>query len=224
MKKFAVAAAALMCLGAQAQNIYGGLGVPGVVTLGYALPMGKASGLSGEWGLRGEFAGGISVSKTITEDGNSLTAKLSANRVGAFADWFPADSGFRLVGGLTFNDLKVSLNAAASGDLEVNGKTVSLSGERFNISVKYPTTTPYLGIGWGHRASKEKGLGFYADLGVTVGRFKTTVDTSLVGKSADGGATTITQADVDAQVQDLRDAVNKLTVVPSASIGLIYRF
>lgn len=221
MKKLAVAAAALACLGAQAQNIYGGVGAPGVLTLGYAMPMGKASGLSGDWGLRGEFAGGISVSRSVTEDGNTLSAKLSANRVGAFADWFPADSGFRLVGGLTFNDMKVSLNASATGDIEINGKTASLSGERFNITVKYPTTTPYLGIGWGHRASKDKGLGFYADLGVTVGAFKATVDTSLVGKSADGGATTITQADVDAQIQDLRDALKKLSVVPSASVGLI---
>jgi len=213
----------LAAAGAQAQDVYLGLGVPGTVTLGYAVPMGSAYALGGKWGLRGEFAGGGSASKSITEDGNTFTAKVNNSRVGAFADWFPLDSsGFRLVGGLTFNDVKFSLAAAASGNIDINGKTVSLSGETFKVTIKQPQVTPYLGIGWGHKASTEKGLGFFADLGVAVGSFTATVDTSLVGKGSLGN--TITQADVDAQTKKLKDAVNKIGALPSVAIGAVYRF
>ncbi len=223
MKKFAITAAVattLACasLGVRAQAAYVGLGAPGVLTLGYAMPMGSAGALGGQWGVRGEFAGGLSASQSVTEEGNTYSAKVRANRLGAFADWFPTDSGLRLVGGLTANDLKMTLGASSTGNIEVNGKTVSLSGERFNVTIKQPSVTPYLGLGWGHRASTEKGLGFFADVGVTFGKFTASVDTTLVGKSG------ITQADVDKEVQSLKDAVAKLSVMPSAAIGVNYRF
>ena len=225
MKNLSIAAfmaTTLACasVGAQAQTAYVGLGAPGALTIGYAMPMGSAGPLSGQWGVRGEFAGGISLSQSVTEDGNTLSAKLRANRLGAFADWFPTDSNLRLVGGLTVNDIKMTLGAAATGDIDINGKTVSLSGERFNVTIKQPSVTPYLGIGWGHRASTEKGLGFFADAGVTFGAFKASVDTSLVGK----GNPAITQADVDKEVQTLKDSLAKLSVVPSVAIGVNYRF
>ena len=213
----------LAAASAQAQDVYLGLGAPGLVTLGYAAPMGAARALGGEWGLRGEFAGGGSASMSVTEDGNTFSAKVNNSRVGVFADWFPfKSSGFRLVGGLTANDIKLSLAAAASGTIDINGKTANLSGETFKVTIKQPQVTPYLGIGWGHKASTEKGLGFFADLGIAVGTFTATVDTSLVGKTF--GANTITQADVDAQSKKLKDAVNKLGVLPSVAIGAIYRF
>ena len=92
----------LAAASAQAQDVYLGLGAPGLVTLGYAAPMGAARALGGEWGLRGEFAGGGSASMSVTEDGNTFSAKINNSRVGVFADWFPSkSSGFRLVGGLT---------------------------------------------------------------------------------------------------------------------------
>jgi hypothetical protein len=218
-----LATLALAASSAQAQDVYLGLGAPGLVTLGYAAPMGSAYALGGQWGLRGEFAGGGSTSKSVTQNGNTFSAKVNNSRVGAFADWFPSDSsGFRLVGGLTFNDIKFSLAAAASGNITVNNKTVNLSGETFKVTIKQPQVTPYLGIGWGHKASTEKGLGFFADLGVAVGSFTATVDTSLVGKTF--GANTISQSDVDAETKKIKDAVNKIGALPSVAIGAVYRF
>ena len=227
MKKLALfATLSIAAIGAQAQDAYIGLGAPGVLNIGYAAPMGASSLLGGQWGLRGEFAGGIAMSKSVTEDGNTLTAKINANRLGAYADWFPSEnSGFRLVGGLTFNDIKFSLDAQATGSIDINGKTVDLTGQTFKVTIKYPQVAPYVGIGWGHKASTEKGLGFFADVGMSIGKFKTQVDTSLVGATNTGtGGGTITQADVDAQVKDLRDALDKLPVLPSVSVGLVYRF
>lgn len=55
MKKCLVSLIFLTGLGShsQAQDIYGGLGLPGLYTLGYAQP------LSNRWGVRGEYAGGL---------------------------------------------------------------------------------------------------------------------------------------------------------------------
>ena len=148
----------------------------------------------------------------------NVTGTLKASRFGAFADWFPLGGGFRLVGGLTMNDIKADFNGVGSGTSTINGKPVVMTGETFNVQVKFPSTTPYLGIGYGHQKSDVKGFGFYADLGVMVGTFTAETTTSLV---SNGKAT---QADVDAQTQKIRDSLGSLSVLPSASLGLLYRY
>ncbi len=214
-KLLVLAALASLSGAVQAQDVYGGVGLPGLLTLGYAQPMGS------NWGLRGEYAGGLDVSKDGNQDGVNVTGTLKANRVGVFADWFPFEGGFRVVGGLTVNDIKASLNG--SGGLStINNKSVNLTGETFSVNISYPTTTPYIGIGYGHQSSKDKGLGFYADLGVTIGTFSTDVSTSIIGKTF--GTNTITQADVEAQTKTMRDSIGGLSVLPSISIGLNYRY
>jgi len=197
---------------AHAQDSYVGLGLPGIYTIGYAYPMGTS------WGVRADYAGGLNVSKDGVQEGVNVIGSFKASRFGAFADWFPFGGGFRLVGGVTMNDIKADLNAVGSGTSTINGNPVVMTGETFNVQVKFPNTTPYLGIGYGHHKSDAKGLGFYADLGVMVGTFTADTTTSLV---SNGKAT---QADVDAQTQKLRDSLGSLSVLPSASLGVVYRY
>jgi len=213
MKKQLICLAALASLGAsvQAQDIYGGLGLPGLYNLGYAHPM------SSGWGLRGEYASGLSWTGTGTDNGVTYDAALKFSRAGLFADWFPFSGGFRLVGGVTANDMKFDVNAQGTGTATINGKPVSMVGNHFNVNLKYPTATPYLGIGYGHQMA-DKGLGFYADLGVTFGSFTADVATNLVGQQG------ITQADVDAQKQKMNDSLAGLQYLPSVSAGLVYRY
>lgn len=219
MKHHGLWLAALVALSgsASAQDVYLGLGLPGLYTLGYAHSM------SPSLGLRGEFAGGLSVSRDGNQDGVNYTGSVKANRAGIFADWYPLGGGFRLVGGLTANDITADINGIGSGTATINGQTVNMTGQTFNVKVKFPSATPYLGIGYGHQHSDSKGLGFYADLGVMVGSFTADTTTSLVGQPVIGGGT-ITQADVDAQTQKIRDSLNSLSVFPSASVGMLYRF
>ena len=214
MKKQLALAAVLAALssGIHAQDSYIGVGLPGLYTLGYAYPV------SSSWGLRGDYAGGLNVSKDGDQDGVNVTGTFKASRLGAFADWFPFNGGFRLVGGLTVNDIKADLNGVGTGTSTINGKPVNMSGETYNVQVKFPSTTPYLGIGYGHQKSGNKGFGFYADLGVMVGTFTTETSTTLV---TNGKAT---QADVDAQTQKIRDSLSSVSVLPSASLGLLYRY
>jgi hypothetical protein len=44
-----------------------------------------------------------------------------------------------------------------------------------------------------------------------------------VGKPTTGGGT-ISQADVDAQNQKIRDSLSGYSLLPSASLGLLYRY
>ena len=53
---------------------------------------------------------------------------------------------------------------------------------------------------------------------MTIGKFKTSTSTTLVGVQG------ITQADVDAQTSKVRDGVSKLSVLPKFTVGVAYAF
>lgn len=218
----AVVAIAMLALGAtaaQAGDVYGGIGFPGA-TIGYSQP------ISDTTAVRGEFSGGLSLSKNGVREGVNFEGKFKANALSALGDWYPTASGFRVTGGLSLNDTRFSLNSSANNaTATINGKTVNLAVNKFfNVDLTYPGATPYVGIGYGAKPNAARGWGLYTDLGVTIGKFKTSVSQNLVGTPTNIPGQTITQADVDAQVDKVRENVNKLSVLPKISIGASYRF
>lgn len=194
-----------------AAEVYGGIGLPGAM-IGFAQPV------SDTVTLRGDFATLGSHDKDYDEDGIKYKGHLKTDRLGLFADWFPFNGGFRLTGGLTFNSWKLDLNAQGNGStITIGNNTYALSAnDRFDVTVEFPKTTPYLGIGYGHQ--KESGLGFLFDLGVSIGKAK--LSESHSGPNL-GSAS---QADIDKELAELRDGVGKVKVLPQLSIGLNYRF
>jgi hypothetical protein len=202
----ALATIASACAASHAGEAYGGIGFPGA-TLGYTHPY------SDVVTLRGEFAGGINVSKDGKREGVTYTGSFKSNRIGAYADWHPGGSGFHLTGGLAASDIQFDLKSVG-GSGTIGGQPVNLNGDYFNVKLKYPTITPYLGVGYGHKPVADKGWGFFANIGVTIGKFKVSADTNIVGKQG------VTQANVDTEVQKVRDGANKLAVLPAASLGL----
>lgn len=212
MKKMFVALTLAAASSAYAGDLYMGLGFP-FYTVGYAHTVNDAVG------VRGEFSGLRTIKRDGTEDGINYQGRFKHQVFGAYGDWHPMNGGFRVVGGLTVNDTKLNLNATSgTGTANINGKTVNLSGETYNVELTYPRVTPYVGLGYGFSPANTPGFGFYADLGVLIGRFKTETTTSLVGKQG------ITQADVDAETGQLRDSTAKLSALPKLSVGVTYRF
>lgn len=200
-------------VGARAQDLYAGIGLPGLGTLGYA------HALRLDWGLRAESSqGAFSASGIANAIGGLFTGydySEGYTRHGVFADWFAFEGGLRLVGGLTFNDIWERYTFTGNGLFPaIGGKVVNMSGQHFNIEFRQPALTPYLGVGYGHHFSS-KGLGFYADFGVTIGSYQSLVNTSLVASGQ------LTQAEVDAEVNRLGS--NGL-YHPSLSFGMLYRF
>ncbi len=208
------AAAAVTVLAAPAAlagELYGSLGVPGA-TLGWAQPVSPAFTLRADYTTIGDRT------SNTTEEGIAYEAKLKANRTALFADWFPMGGSFRLTAGLTANDYKLNLSATGAGGTLTIGNTTytTTAADRFDVRVKFPSTTPYFGLGWGHHAGS--GLRFAADLGVMVGKAK--LSTQLSGPLAGN----VTQADIDQETKELRDGVAKIRVVPQIGFSIGYSF
>jgi len=210
----------LACFTAQAQdsnnsfeNVYVGLGAPSILSVGYAKP------INNSWGMRAEFAMTPKLTYNDSVSGGSASLSFKSTRIGLFADWFPFDNQLRLVGGLTFNDIKGDFSAT-SNSVTINNKEVSLANNTYNASLTFPAATPYIGVGLGHNPKKDKGLGFHADVGLMIGSFSSSIKTSLL----DGPSPRITQADIDAESKSVRDAISTIGVLPSVSLGLSYRF
>lgn len=194
-----------------AGEVYLQIGLPGV-GLGYAQPV-------SDWlGVRGDFVTLGSRSETTTEEGISYQAKLKANRGALFADLYPFAGGFRVTLGATSNQYKLNLDASGAGTtINVGGTNYVLGpADGLGVEVKFPSTTPYVGFGWGHQSAS--GLRFSLDLGASIGKAKVAVTPR--GQLAQPAA----QADVDRETAELRDGVGKVKALPQISFAIGYSF
>lgn len=205
----------LLALGAASQaqaqtgEVYGHVGTEG-------LGIGYSHSLTPQAGVRIEGNYGR-ITRDIETDGVKYDAKIRVGGVGVLGDWFPADNGFRLSGGLTVNDKKGNgTGRSAAESVTLNGRTYSLAGEELRGSVKFPTVMPYLGIGWGHHAAST-GWGFTADLGILIGKAKAQL-------SATPGLQQQAGADIEAERRELQREADKFKVYPILKVGVSYRF
>jgi hypothetical protein len=205
---------ALLATPAHAGEFYAGAGLPGLM-LGFAQPIDDSITVRGDWATLG------SRQQRTAQEGVTYDAKGSFSRLGLFADWF-VSGGFRLTGGVTFNQLKADLVARGDGvtQFTVGGQTfTSDPADRLNVKISYPKVTPYLGVGYGHQLNS--GWGFTFDLGASYGR--ATVSETHSGPNL-GNTAFVTQADIDAELAELRDGVAKVRYIPQLSMGFNYRF
>lgn len=214
VRSLLAAAAVSVCgLGsAQAGEVYLGLGIPGV-GLGYAQPISPALT------LRGDFFTLGSRDTTETESGINYRGNYKLQRAALLADWFPFAGSFRLTGGAAFNTYEITLDASgAGGTLTIGDRTyTTTAADGLTVQVKFPKTTPYLGIGWGHQTGS--GFRFSADIGAAIGR--ATVTGTARGQLA---AQPDIQQNIDKELVELRDGVGKVKAIPQLSIGIGYSF
>ncbi|MEQ1658229.1 MAG: hypothetical protein ABL896_05575 [Hylemonella sp.] len=180
---------------AVAQNIYTELGLPGLYSL------------SGSLSLRGDSTPGLNWNRSGSEGLVDTGAGLQANRARVYADWFPFGGGLRLVGGVNLTENRPDL---------VNAPVNGLAGSQNSLRLKYPNSSTYLGIGYGQHTPSSKGLGFYADMGVSLSTLPADADTSQ------GGGTSSA-----AGMEGWRTQTNgwlSFRYLPSVSLGLIYRY
>ena len=90
------------------------------------------------------------------------------------------------------------------------------AGTTNSLRLKYPNSSTYLGIGYGQHTLSSKGLGFYADMGVSLSTLPADADSSQ-----SGGANSA------ASMEGWRTQTNGwlgFRYLPSVSLGLIYRY
>lgn len=193
-----------------AAELYGGLGTGGV-------EVGIGERVGGPLGLRmsGEF---LRVSRDFESDDASYDTKLKFSSLGLYADYFAFGGGFRLTAGAVIGTRKASGNAVANnGSLSINGSSFPAAGESVGAVAKFRDVAPFIGIGYGHH-QPAKGSGFYADLGVVIGKAEAQLFPSA-GIAAAAG-----QANIDAEQRKLQDNVNKLKAYPIIKIGYSFSF
>lgn len=205
----------LLCMlgsSAQAGELYASIGLPGLM-IGYATPV------AGDVSLRADLSTVGSPTRHRAIDAVEYDVKVKADRLGLFADWF-VSNGFRATAGLTFNHARADLKGRGNGGTITIGGTAYAAGpnDRFEGQVKYPTTMPYLGIGYGHAAGTQ-GWGFVFDLGLAFGRAKVTGSATgpLLSQS-------VSQQDTQREVEKVRARLAKLPGIPQLSIGASYAF
>jgi len=210
---------------ASAQEIYAKVGILGVGA-------GYAHSVNDRFGVRADFSTIGTISRNGTADRLRYDADLKANQLGAYGDWFPFGGSFRLSAGLHSRKLEVTADgrASQSGTISIGNVDVPYGGDAdtAHARVKWPTVAPYLGIGWGHHASRGPGFGFIADIGVSFGSPKTelTISNPLRDKlevvaAAQG---TSAAAEIERQRRELEDDVEEVKLIPHLFLGVSYRF
>jgi hypothetical protein len=169
---------------------------------------------------------GLGISADAEESGVKYDAKLNLFNVSTLLDYHPwQNSGFRLTGGLVFQDNKVEGNAKPS-----NGQTIEIGDKTYTQqelqSVKAKVSfansvAPYLGIGWGNAVKPGRRWGFSASLGVMfAGSPK--VEITPVGARAD--LVTEIQANIEKERKQLEGDLDSLNIYPVLSLGVSYQF
>jgi hypothetical protein len=204
------ASAAFVCNPASAGEVFAGLGTTGV-ELGYAAKLAPPVGFH----VDAEF---LNLKRKFEDNGATYDTKLKFSSLGLYGNLFLTER-FRLTGGAVIGSRKVAgTGVTTGGTVTINGVSYPVAaGETVTVDAKFPSVSPYLGLGFGH-ATESDGLGFYFDLGAVFGRPKAKL-TPSAGLLAQAG-----QANVDAEQAKLQDKMDKLRVYPVVKLGLSFGF
>jgi len=192
-----------------ASETYVGIGTTGF-EVGYGQKLSETSGIR----IDAEF---FSYKRNFSTNNTDYNAKLKFGNAGVFYDYFVGET-FRLTGGALIGKRKLDgAGRPTGGVININGTNYPAAGESLTLDARFPTVSPYLGLGWGHKQISS-GPAFFFDLGTAVGRPKVKL-TATPGLVAAAG-----QRNIDAEERAAQDKANKLRVFPVVKLGFGYSF
>ena len=152
--------------------------------------------------------------------------KLKLKTLDALLDWFPMDGAFRVSGGIVYNGNKIDAigKSSSNGTYTLNGNTyTAASVGTINGNIDFRKAAPYIGIGWGNAAARDKGWGLSSDIGVL---FQGSPNTSLTnsGCTLPASQCSTLKTDVAAENVKLRDKGNSFKAYPVLRAGVSYKF
>jgi hypothetical protein len=163
------------------------------------------------------------------EEDVEYEADLNLFNVSTVVDYHPwKKSGFRLTGGLVFNNNNVSGNGKPNSnqEFEYNGNTYTSDQIRsVDAKISLPNkVAPYLGIGWGNAVKPGNRFAFSLNLGVMF-TGSPEVDLSAdIDPSVPNDIRQDIERDIEAERKEIEDDINGFGVYPVLSIGASYHF
>lgn len=173
------------------------------------------------------FGLGFDIDDDSSEVSANYDVDLSLFNVSTIADYHPfRGSGFKLSGGLIFNNNNVEGTATADEEIEIGDFTFDAS-ELGSVDADIEVTrsvAPYLGIGWGNAVAANQGLGFWLNLGVMFGgspdiEITPNINPNVPQETVDEINTAAAQEE-----EDVEDELAFISVYPVGSIGISYQF
>lgn len=192
-----------------------------VGTTGYGADVGYQ--ISERFGARVGYST-LDYSRSMHNTDVKYDAKLKISSFRALAD-YEIGSGFRVSGGLMFNDNKININGRPNGNTyTINGNTYQANDVgSFAGSIKLGNNVaPYLGLGYGMIA--QKGFGFFADLGVMyMGKSRTSLEVTC-GSSLSTLQCIQLRNDAEAERRKVEDKAKDYKWYPVLTAGISYAF
>jgi len=208
------AALALAAASCTAAALAGELHSPGGLS---GTGFGWAPPLSSRLVLRSDLSTMGGIGRDSIDEGVSYSSALRSDRVAFLMDWF-VHGGMRVTGGLTFNRMRVDLRTSGSTATVMLGDAAvaATAADRFDGAMRWPSTTPYLGVGYGHPLGA--GSTFLFDFGGSIG--KASLSEPHNGPPLGTGG----QAELDRELAQLREGLGRYRFVPQVSLGVNLRF
>ena len=159
-----------------------------------------------------------SYEKTIDNIAYDLTLKYQG--IGVLLDLHPFKNGFRISGGAIFNNNHIDLDATPTESEKIGDHTYTpeqigtISGK-----LKFSSTAPYFGIGYGDAVGPDKSFSFVFDLGVMYQSYD--IDLSANGQAAQHPQF---QQDLAEEEQKIQDDLDGFKIYPVLAFGVAYHF
>jgi hypothetical protein len=169
----------------------------------------------------------ITIGDSSNEGTVDTTMKLDFGANALLFDWYVFDGAFHLTAGMMKNNGKVSFSGVLLDSMTINGQDFDASdidGEITGDVSLGDSYQPYLGIGWGRKASNDSGLSFSAEIGVALLDPKANLSATVNSS----GTNSLSQSELDSRINDAESDINSelsiFEVWPVLSIGLNYAF
>jgi hypothetical protein len=167
------------------------------------------------------FDPGDNSSTNIDTDYAEYSMQLDMRYGALLLDWHPFNGTFRITGGAVKNGTEISAKAV-DGYIFVNNQIYFAPSLDLHAKADFPSTVPYLGVGWGDVAGSKGHFSFVADVGLL---FQGSPDVKLSANCAATGANaSACQQSVYYEEKRLQDEVDGYRYWPFLSVGVGYRF
>lgn len=218
----AIALIAGLTIAGTAQADVGVTAEIGTTGAGFHIDVPVRSNLNARFG-----AGYLAHSYGGSTSGMDYDLKHKLSTVDALLDWYPFnDKAFHLSAGVVYNNHKADVLARTdtAGNYTIQGNTYSaMSAGNVKGKIDYRKIAPYVGVGWGGAAGKNKGWSFTADVGVLL---QGSPHTSLTSTGCTSATAMCSQlvSDLEKENSAVASEAGKYKAYPVLRIGARYQF